>query len=393
MVDFQLIASIIFVILLGFLAYKNRKQLKLQRLLFPVFYILLWPSKWGIKTMDKVSQNHRKLIIVLGFFGIIIGFAGMAFIAVLLIDNLWKLLTVPTTIPGVKLVFPVKSKLTFYIPFLYWIVSIAIIAIVHEFSHGVMARAFGMKIKSTGFALAAVIVPIIPAAYVEPNEKEMAKRPLRQQLSVFAAGPVSNIVLGFAVLAILLLTFDPVASALYKNNGVEVTGLTEGNHSAEKAGIRPGERITYIDGIPTNDAAMFTNLLASKKPGQEIEITTNRSIHKVILSKNPGNQSKAYLGVYIAQATVLKPEAKKNYGEILPDVIMWFYGLLYLLFALNLGVGLFNLLPLGIVDGGRMTLSVLQKYFKKDKAHKYWKYISSFYLMLILVILAFNFIR
>jgi len=45
---------------------------------------------------------------------------------------------------------------------------------------------------------------------------------------------------------------------------------------------------------------------------------------------------------------------------------------------------LFNLLPMGPLDGGRMFKVVCDKYFKKDLAHKIWKYVGLFLFALIL---------
>ena len=53
---------------------------------------------------------------------------------------------------------------------------------------------------------------------------------------------------------------------------------------------------------------------------------------------------------------------------------------------------MFNLLPLGHVDGGRMLLVALQRYFDEKKALRIWKVVSFAFLVLILVNLGFAFI-
>jgi membrane-associated protease RseP (regulator of RpoE activity) len=59
---------------------------------------------------------------------------------------------------------------------------------------------------------------------------------------------------------------------------------------------------------------------------------------------------------------------------------------------LNLGIGLFNLVPLGPVDGGRMLRLVLHKFFEKKRADKIWKNISVFFLTIILINILAGFI-
>ena len=80
-------------------------------------------------------------------------------------------------------------------------------------------------------------------------------------------------------------------------------------------------------------------------------------------------------------------------GWIIPRLGVWFVGLFYWLFLLNLGIGLFNLVPLGPLDGGRMMNIVLQKYFKKERAAQIFKYVSLIFLAIIVIPLLFGFAK
>jgi len=59
--------------------------------------------------------------------------------------------------------------------------------------------------------------------------------------------------------------------------------------------------------------------------------------------------------------------------------------------VLSLGVGLFNLIPLGPVDGGRMLLTALEHVTHKQRADRVWKSVSFVLLGILLtnVVLAF----
>ena len=61
------------------------------------------------------------------------------------------------------------------------------------------------------------------------------------------------------------------------------------------------------------------------------------------------------------------------------------------MYILNLGIGLFNLVPLGPVDGGRMVHDVLSKYLRKDLAIMVWKFISFIFLLIILISIGYAF--
>ena len=70
----------------------------------------------------------------------------------------------------------------------------------------------------------------------------------------------------------------------------------------------------------------------------------------------------------------------------LPYFVLWLNRFIMWLFIINIGVGLFNLLPLGIVDGGRMFYLAALFFVKDDKlAKKLWTAASLIVLLLILI--------
>jgi len=342
--------------------------------------------------MEKFAKKFSKLLKYIGYFAIFLGFFGMLMITYALVKNAYNLLTKPTAVPGAALVLPFEVKGAFYVPFFYWIISIFIIALVHEFSHGILARKYDMKIKSSGFAFLGILLPVIPAAFVEPDEEELKKRPAKQQLSVFAAGPFANILLAIIVVGIAALITPAIATTLIEQDGVLITGVIE-EYPAKQAGIEENEIIKSIDNTKITSLANFSNILKTKKPGDTIILETNSSTYNITLAENPENKSRSYLGVYVQQNTKIKESFINKYGKFTPIVIIWLMGLLYWLYVLNLGIGLFNLAPMGPLDGGRMLLVALQQFFKKEKAVKYWKNIGIFFLALVLINILFAFIR
>jgi membrane-associated protease RseP (regulator of RpoE activity) len=133
----------------------------------------------------------------------------------------------------------------------------------------------------------------------------------------------------------------------------------------------------------------FSQALSDKKPGDSITLVTDKRSYTLELGVNPDDVTKGYVGVQISQSQKIKD----NIGLwILPNVVMWFIGLLYWLYVLNLGIGLFNLVPLGPIDGGRMLNTVLMKYFPVDKANRIFSSVSFFFLFLILINIGFAFL-
>src|SRR3989344_6858921 len=161
--DIQSIASIIFLIVLALTLLVFRKKVNVQKVLGPFLYVVMYRSKIGLSLMDRMAKRIPKTIKYLGFTGIFLGFVGMAVVSFSLLQNLYNIFFVPEVGSTVALVLPFKAKGTFFVPFFYWIISIFLLVIVHEFSHGVVSRAYNLKIKSSGLAFLGIGIPVIPA--------------------------------------------------------------------------------------------------------------------------------------------------------------------------------------------------------------------------------------
>ncbi len=395
MPDFQTISAIVFLVALTIFVFLKRKALDTKQIIPYFLYFSMYKTTWGLKLMDSIAKKYRKFMLYVGYFGVIVGFLGMIMISYGLISNIYILFTKPEAQPGVGLVLPFKAKGIFFVPFFYWIIAIFVIAVVHEFAHGMLARTHNLKVKSSGFAFLGLIIPIIPAAFVEPDEKELRKRAHKEQLSVFAAGPFSNVVFAFLFLAIASFIFAPLTNAVIEPNGVKVTDYVKEKSPfpAETSGIKIGEIIQGIDDKPTLFVNNLSTVLRSKKPNDIVTIKTDKSTYEIKLAKNPENESLAYIGAYLEQSTKIRDNIKASYGEFLPNALIWISGLFVILFILNLGIGLFNLVPIGPLDGGRMLQLVLHRLFDKEKGDKYWAYIGMFFLVLIFINITFAFVR
>jgi membrane-associated protease RseP (regulator of RpoE activity) len=248
-----------------------------------------------------------------------------------------------------------------------------------------------VKIKSSGIAIMGLVLPILPAAFVEPDEKQMARKPAKQQLAIFSAGAFANILLAVIIVALLLLTLPKLSDSMLQLTGVTIVGVNNAS-PALLAGMQAGEVIKEIDSVQIREIDNFSSVIGSKSPGQEISILTNRSLYTVKLASKPNNSSAPYLGVSTTQSYVVKPEVSQKYG-VLPRVVLWFVELFNWLFILNVGIGLFNLVPIGPIDGGRMLRIALARFFKKERAEQLFKSVSLLFLGLVLVNILFSFIK
>ena len=376
-VDIQTILAIVFVLALSVVLVVKRKHIQVQFVLGPLLYFAMMRTKLGLRFMDRMAKNLRTPLRWAGYVGIVVGFVGMAFIAYELVFNTVKLLTQASSVPGVGLVLPIQAKGVFFVPFVYWILSIFVIAVIHEVSHGILARVHDIPVKSSGFAMLGVVLPVVPAAFVEPDEQVMPTRPRLHQLSVFAAGPFSNIVTGLLFLLVLSQVFTPALSAAYVLDGVTVASVQDGG-AAARAGIGAGEVITRVGGSEVMSAQSLTAVLDGLSPGQTVRVVTDVREHDVVLGDVDGG---ARLGITVEQHRVVNEGFAL--GAVGAAVLSWFAGLFYWLFLLSMGIGLFNLVPVGPIDGGRMFRTAMDVLFKKH-ATRVWGAVSFLFLGLIL---------
>ena len=386
--DAQIIAAIVFVLFLIIFLFIKRKNIQIQKILFPVFYLILYRSNFGIKFMNRFSQKYRQIIKFFGYCCIGLSIIGMIFISVNIVLMIWQLIAGPALAqPGVALVLPFTNVPGIgYLSFSQWIISIFILAVVHEFAHGIVAKAHGMKIKSSGFAFFSIFAPIIPAAFVEPDEKRLMKSQDVKQYSVFAAGPIINILLALLILLALPYVANPAKLAPFEDTITEPIGfsfsLTNQELPAAQAGLKDGMIINSFNNEKITEATSFLETMYyCVKPGETVTAGTENQTYT--MTTVPGDDN----GRGIIGVTNFKNERRvKSQYKTFAIVFYWFKDLFKWLFLLNFFIGLFNLLPLGIVDGGRILNTLLQSTMKnKEKAKKVWGFISLFFVILLVL--------
>lgn len=376
--NYDLILLVIFGILLYIFFRIKRSKFEVQAKI-----IALYRTKGGLRLMDKLSRVPKVIMHPLAFISIVVGFLGMAIIFYVLIRGTFSLITEPGAQPAVAPVLPgVSIPGIPTLSFFHWIIAILIVATIHEFSHGILARYFLIKVKSTGFL---IMGPVL-GAFVEPDEKQLAKKSRFAQLGVFSAGPFSNILTGFIFLLPLALLLSPAVSSISDTKGVLVVD-TDKDYPANLAGISQGEKILFIDSKQISSLDDFTKSLEAKKPNDKVIIQTDKKTYQITLTKNPTDTTKGYLGIRVsAQEVIIKEQVIEKYGLFWPNALKWVERLFYWLFLISLGIALFNLLPLGPVDGGRMFLTGISFIFKnKETQKKVWILVSTFVFLLIFI--------
>jgi membrane-associated protease RseP (regulator of RpoE activity) len=362
----------------------NKKKVHVEKIFFPLIYMVMYRTKIGLNLMDRIAKKHPRLAGMFAISGIIIGFIGMVAILILLAKGVYAFLflsappPVAPLFPGVQTApgLPILS-------FFHWILAIFVLAGVHEFSHGLVARLYNLKVKSSGFAVFSFILPIIPAAFVEPDEEELNSAKKKVQHGVLAAGSFSNLLTAGVFFLLFLFVLTPLASAVTVSEGVIIRGVNEESPAFE-SGLGENELILELNDREINDVGDFIDNLKGLQAGEVVELKTNESDYSIIAIEHPSDD-RGYLGVNVSPEKVYIDE---KYG-FLGEVISWFALLFFWIFVANFGVGLFNLLPMGPLDGGKMFYLVALSIFKKEKtAKRVWMGVSFFCLALIVISLA-----
>src|SRR5207248_1742893 len=132
------------------------------------------------------------------------------------------------------------------IPLGYGSFGLAVAIILHEFSHGILARVAKIRIRSLGLIF--LIFPI--GAFVEPDEEELRALPRRDRARLFAAGPATNIVL--AILFAVIFSSVMATSVHPAHDGVCIVTFHQNTPPpAQAPGMQrfngiPGAILTYI---------------------------------------------------------------------------------------------------------------------------------------------------
>ena len=176
-IDLTLLA--LFAIFVGLFLHRRRKEIKKEGLL------LFYHAKWGIRLIDKIGKKYKKLLNVMSYVSVYLGYILMAamiyfFGKILFIyffqADIVRAIKLPPIMPLIPYL-PQIFKLSFLPPFYfsYWIIIIAIIAMSHEFFHGIFAKISDVKTKTTGFGFFPFFLPVSLAAVVNLDEKKMQK--------------------------------------------------------------------------------------------------------------------------------------------------------------------------------------------------------------------------
>ncbi len=331
------------------------------------------------------------------------------------------------------------------IPILIAIIIFGILIFIHELGHYISARLFGVTIyefaigmgpqlikwtsKKTGIKYSLRAFPI--GGYVtmvgEDEEADVPgslhKKPVWQRLIVMSAGSLMNLLLGFLLMFIMVLSSGALGSTT-------IARMQEGGNSpTELSGLRTGDTILKIGESPVHTAVEL--IYEVMRNGTEpLDVVIKREGQKMTLpnvtfatsSENGmifGNIDFLVEADPKTPASILKHTWFQSVSSIkmiwqsLFDLVSGRYGieqvsgpvgvtqaigeaasvgassLLYLCTLIAMNLGIFNLLPLPALDGGRIVFLMIELIRGKPIKREYEGYIHFAGIVVLLLLMVF----
>ena len=343
------------------------KALKLEKHGFTIkAYSLTYKNTQVQSVLSKMLTRTKRGIRVFADVSVIAGFLMMGFAFWFLLSNISNFFVEPTEFAELTVLIP-GVTLTSASAILYFLLSIPIVLVIHEGAHGIVATLEKIKIKTGGFAIFIALF----AGFVEPDEKEFDDARKISKLRVIGAGATSNVIFAFALGAILLtnplfalILPEPFLEWFYDApDGVGIISIIEGS-GAEKAGLQKNDVITGIDGIAIITPVDFQK--ADLKPGDTVTVTVQRDGQllqlPVEIMPSPDDPDKGLVGI-MRDSAFYKPVY--NFIEWDPQVSMF----LLWLWMISFFIGIINMLPLPILDGGKFIYTIIEKKASERKVN------------------------
>ena len=364
--DFLTDNAIIYVLIAWVVILIAAKSLKLEKHGFELkAYSLTYKNTQVQSVLSKILTRTRRGIRVFADVSVVAGFLMMGFAFWFLLNNLSNFFVEPTEFAELTVLIP-GVTLTSASAIAYFLLSIPIVLVIHEGAHGIVASLEKIKIKTGGFA---VFIALF-AGFVEPDEEEFDKAKKISKLRVIGAGATSNVIFAFALGALLLtnpifalILPEPLVDWFYDApDGVLIISIIP-DSGAEKAGLQSGDLITAINGVVIITPLDFQKI--DLKPGDTVTVTVQRNGQQlqlpVEIMPSPDDPNRGLVGIMRDNALSYKPVY--NFIEWDPQVSMF----LLWLWMISFFIGIINMLPLPILDGGKFIYTIIENKASEQK--------------------------
>jgi membrane-associated protease RseP (regulator of RpoE activity) len=357
--------AIIYVLIAWVVIFGVAKGLKLEKYGFTIKpYSLTYKNYKVQDALIRVLGRTRRGIRVFADVSVIAGFLMMGFAFWFLFSNITNFFVQPTEFAELTVLIP-GVTLTSGSAIMYFLLSIPIVLVVHEGAHGIVGVMEKIGIKTGGFAIFIAMF----AGFVEPDEEQFSKAKKISRLRLIGAGPTSNVIFAFALGAILLtnpmfamVVPEPFLSSFYEEaeDGVLVLSVIDGG-GAQQAGIQENDVIIKINDVDIDSAIDLQK--NPVEPGETVNVTILRDgsevVFPVTIMESPDDPERGLIGI---MRNDQPPKPIYNFIDWGLDTTMGFQFSMFLLWLwmISFFIGIINMLPLPILDGGKFIHTIIE---------------------------------
>lgn len=308
---------------------------------------------------------------------------------------------------------------------------------VNEFALGMGPTIFHFERGETKYALR--LFPIGGFCAMEGEDEEsdderaFGNKPVWKRFLVVAAGALMNLILGLLLMAIIVVQQPTYASTT-------ISQFTE-NSALEAAGLEAGDRFVSIDGYSINGDRDLSFALGLANP-ESVDIVVDRNGERITFENVKFNTVQQNGQQVLSMDFYVEP-IQRSFGSVIQKTftdtwsmvkMVWIslvglvtgrFGLnevagpvgvaqaitqaavvgletsfwaalnniLLMMVVITVNLGIFNLLPLPALDGGRLVFLIIEGIRRKPINPKYegWVHAAGFVLLIgIMVLVAFN---
>jgi len=357
--------AIIYVLIAWVVIFGVAKGLKLEKYGFTIKpYSLTYKNYKVQDALIRVLGRTRRGIRVFADVSVIAGFLMMGFAFWFLFSNITNYFVQPTEFAELTVLIP-GVTLTSGSAIMYFLLSIPIVLVVHEGAHGIVGVMEKIGIKTGGFAIFIAMF----AGFVEPDEEQFSKAKKISRLRLIGAGPTSNVIFAFALGAILftnpmfaMVVPEPFLSSFYEEaeDGVLVLSVIDGG-GAQQAGIQENDVIIGINDV--NIASAMDLQKNPVQPGDTVNVTIVRDGSEIVIPvtimASPDDPERGLIGI---MRNDQPPQPIYNIIDWGLDTPMGFQFSMFLLWLwmISFFIGIINMLPLPILDGGKFIHTIIE---------------------------------
>jgi Zn-dependent protease len=387
--------------------------------------LILIHTPFGLKFFDKVANS--KFGKIYAKFNIYLMPLITALAVFLIVGSLLVLFSNDAAREGVRDIGPQGNLLipglNPILPWTYGWIGLVVTIIIHEAGHGIVARVYNTKVESTGVVLF-LVIPI--GAFVNIQQDELNRTSFKQKSAILTAGPMNNMILAgicFGLLFLLISSLSPISDSSADEPGITV--LTVGENSlAQSFGLEKNSIITFINNEPIEDVLELRNILKDnlgtsiqirwltedkREQNQSVNLPTSLPENKGVLGVtltdtffDPDLVLDNYKNLFLTNPlAILMPPTLQQSLVPYSDVMSSQYSssifgpsfpiignLLFWIWFINFNVGIFNALPITMLDGGQWYGTLLENKIKTKSKIKPFTILSIIFI--VIVILAFT---